>query len=91
MPRNATRAGPLAEEEPARDNRSPGKDHEPHSRATVARPVDELAARRELRSWAATAAWLNQCGYAAAVPGHLADRLRGRGLVVWVAGERRVA
>lgn len=91
MPRNATRAGPLAEEEPARDNRSPGKDREPHSRATVARPVDELAARRELRSWAATAAWLNQCGYAAAVPPNLVGYLRRRGFVVWPCGDQRAA
>jgi hypothetical protein len=91
MSRDAPRAGPLAEEEPARNDRSPGKDHEPRSRATVARPADELAARRELRSWAAAAAWLNQRGYAAAVPGHLAGALCRRGLVAWAASERRAA
>lgn len=91
MPRIATRAGPLAEEEPARNDRSPGKDYEPRSRVTVARPADELAARRELRSWAAAAAWLNQRGYAAAVPGRVAGVLRARGLVVWAADDRSAA
>lgn len=88
MSQNAPRAGPR-HEEPARHVQRPAKATEP--RATVTRAVDELAGRRELRSWARAAAWLNQRGYAAAVPGHLADALRRRGLVVWVAGERRVA
>jgi len=83
--------GGAAREGPPRNDRGPGKDHEPRSRATVARPADELAARRELRSWAAAAAWLNRQGYAAAVPGRLADPLRVRGLVVWVAGDREAA
>lgn len=87
---NAPRAGPPPGE-PARNDRSPGKDYEPRSRATVTRPVDELAARRDLRSWAAAAEWLNRRGYAAAVPGHLADALRRRGLVVWAAGDREAA
>jgi hypothetical protein len=80
-----------AREGPPRDDRGPGQDHQPRSRATLARPVDELAARRELRSWAKAAAWLNQRGYAAAVPGHLADALRRRGLVVWAASDRSAA
>ena len=83
--------GGAALEGPPRNDRSPAKDHEPRSSATLACPVDELAVRRELRSWAAAAAWLNQQGYAAAVPGHLADALRRRGLVVWAAVERRAA
>ena len=81
--------GGAAREGPPRDDRGPGQDHE--SCSTVARPVDELAARRELRAWADAAAWLNYQGLAAAVPGHLADRLRGRGLVVWAAAERSAA
>ena len=80
-----------AREGPPRDDRSPAKDYESHSGATVARPVDELAARRELRSWAAAAAWLNQQGYAAAVPARLVDLLQARGLMVWAAGEREAA
>lgn len=82
----AAREGP-----PRRNDRSPAKDHEPRSPVTVARPLDQLAARRELRSWAAAAARLNHFGYAAAVPGHLADSLRIRGLVVWAASEPRAA
>jgi hypothetical protein len=83
--------GGAAREGPPRNDRGPGQDHEPRSPATVTRPVDELAVRRELRSWAAAAEWLNQQGYAAAVPAHLADRLRGRGLVVWAATDRSAA
>ena len=64
--------GAAGEGPPRRNDRSPAKDHEPHSPVTVARPLDQLAARRELPSWAAAAARLNQFGYAAAVPGHLA-------------------
>jgi hypothetical protein len=41
MPRTATRAGPPPIEEPARNDRSPGKDHEPRSALTVARAADQ--------------------------------------------------
>jgi hypothetical protein len=58
---------------------------------TIHHPPDELAARRELRSWIAAAMWLNQHGYAAAVPHHLAGPLLARGLVVWAAGDREAA
>jgi hypothetical protein len=90
MPADAPRAGPR-HERPARHVQRPAKATEPRSRATVTRAVDELAARRELRSWATAAAWLNQRGYAAAVPGHLAAALRRRGLVVWAASDRSAA
>jgi hypothetical protein len=91
MPRDAPRAGPPATKEPARHVQQTAKSTEPRSRVTVARSVDELAARRELRSWSAAAAWLNQQGYAAAVPEHLAEALRRRGLMVWAAGGRQAA
>jgi hypothetical protein len=82
-PRNEPRAGPPLEE-PARHVQHLAKDTEPRSRVMVA---DELAARRELRSWAAAAAWLNARGYAAAVPDYLVVPLARRGLLVWSAGE----
>jgi len=76
---------------PPKKIQSAAKPPGPRSASTVTRLVDELAARRELRSWAAAAAWLNQHGCAAAVPGHLAETLRRRGLVVWAAGGQRTA
>lgn len=88
MPRRNARA---VREGPPRDDRGPGQDHEPRTPVTVAPSVDELAPRRELRSWASAAAWLNQQGFAAAVPGHLVGALRRRGLVVWAAGDREAA
>lgn len=90
MSQNAPRAGPR-HQGPARHVQQASQPTEPCSRATVTREVDELAARRELRSWAAAAARLNQHGYAAAVPGHLADALSRRGLVVWAATGRSAA
>lgn len=89
MPQTDARAAPR--EGPPQNVQYPAESTDHHSRATVARPVDELATRRELRSWAAAAAWLNQQGYAAAVPGRLAGPLSRRGLVVWAAGERSAA
>lgn len=83
MPRTDARAAPR--EGPPRNVQHLAKDTEPRSHATVAPLVDELAERRELRSWIAAAAWLNQQGYAAAVPARVADPLRARGLVVWAA------
>lgn len=50
----------------------------------------ELAARRELRSWAVAAEHLNHAGYTAAVPAELVRALQRMGLDVWPAG-RRVA
>jgi hypothetical protein len=89
-PRTDARAAP--DEGPPQDDQMAAKlIASPRSLATVARPVDELATRRELRSWAAAAAWLNQRGYAAAVPGHLADALCRRGLAVWAVSERSAA
>lgn len=90
MPTNAPRAGPSCRG-PTRHVQQAAKPTESRSRATVALPVDELTARRELRSWAAAAVWLNQQGYAAAVPGYLADPLRRSGLVVWAAAGRTAA
>ena len=46
---------------------------------------DELAARRELRSWQRAAEYLNALGYPAAVPPALIVPLRQRGLSVWAA------
>ncbi len=57
---------------------------------TLSRPLDELAARRELRAWRAAVAWLNALGYPAIVPPELIRPLRGAGLVVW-PGQRRAA
>lgn len=88
MASDATRAGPVG---PARHVQQAAKLTESRSANTVTRAGDELAARRELRAWAAAAAWLNRRGYAAAVPLHLVDPLSRRGLVVWAAGQRQVA
>lgn len=81
--------GGAAREGPPQHDRGPGQDHK--SRATVAQPVDELAIRRELRSWAAAAAHLNAAGLAAAVPPSLVGSLRRRGFIVWPCGDRRTA
>jgi hypothetical protein len=54
-------------------------------------PPDELAARRELRSWIAATEWLNARGYAAAVPSAVAGPLMRRGLVVWGVSHRDAA
>jgi len=62
----------------------------PRSASTLTRPVDELAARRELRAWIQAARHLNSAGCAAAVPPEFVGPLRSRGLVVWAA-ERRAA
>lgn len=87
MSRYETRAGPR-HQEPARQDQHPAKSTDPRSHATVTRPVDELAARRELRSWIAAAEWLNARGYAAAVPDHLVYPLTVRGLAVWAVRGR---
>ena len=84
--------GVAPREGPPQDDRKAAKLTEsPRSRATVAPPVDELAARRELRAWIRTVAWLNVHGFAAAVPGHLVVPLRGRGLEVWASDQPRIA
>lgn len=90
IPRNAARAGPPARE-PTRHVQHPTRSTDPRSPVTVARPVDELAARRELRSWIAAAEWLNGQGYAAAVPAPLVAPLAARGLAVWGISDRRAA
>lgn len=88
MSPDAPRAGPVG---PARHVQQAAKLTESRSALTVTRAGDELAVRRELRAWAATAAWLNRRGYAAAVPPRLVGPLSRRGLVVWAADERRPA
>jgi hypothetical protein len=95
MSRNEPRAGPLAEE-PARHVPLATTPLGPRSRVKVAQSVarsrvDELAARRELRAWAEAAAWLNEHGFAAAVPARFVTQLARRGLVIWATGERRAA
>lgn len=79
MPR--TNCG-AAHQGPPRDAQLPAKVTDRRSRATV---PDELAARRELRSWARAAEHLNRAGYGAAVPAALVRPLRRRGLLVWPA------
>jgi hypothetical protein len=59
-----------------------------HDVSSIRRPADELAARRELRSWLAAAEWLNAHGCAAPVPADLVVPLARRGLAVWGAGRR---
>jgi hypothetical protein len=63
MPGNEARAAPATRT--ARHDQHPSKSTDPRSASTVARPVDELAARRELPAWIAAAEWLNAHGYAA--------------------------
>lgn len=82
MSLDAPRAGPR-HKEPARHDQHPAKSTDPRLASTLARPVDELAARRELRSWIAAAEWLNARGYPAAVPDRLVRSLTARGLTVW--------
>ena len=91
MDRSQTEARAAPRQGPPRNVQLPAKVTEPRSHATVARPVDELAARRELRSWIAAAEWLNAHGYPAAVPGPLVPPLAARGLVVWGISRRGAA
>jgi hypothetical protein len=90
MSPDMTRADSPLREIPARNVQPDTTPTEPLSRAMVVRRVDELAARRELKSWVWAAAWLNGHGYAAAVPACLIVPLARRGLGVWAAtaGER---
>jgi len=73
---------------PPRSDRAPGKAHDLSE--TLAQATD-LAVWRERRAWLAAARHLNAAGYAAAVPADLAPYLGRRGLVVWAAGDRRIA
>ena len=90
MSASATRAGPR-HQEPARHVQHPAKSTDPLSCFTVTRPVDELAERREPRSWIAATEWLNARGYAAAVPARLVRPLAALGLTVWGIGGREAA
>lgn len=90
MPSDATRAGPR-HKEPARHVQPDTNPTEALSGVTVARSADELAGRRELRSWIAATEWLNAHGYPAAVPRRFAGLLAIRGLAVWNASDREAA
>jgi hypothetical protein len=86
MPRTDARAVPR--QGTARQIQSPGEALGPRSHAIVTHRAEELA---ELRAWAQAAAWLNEHGFAAAVPAPLVIPLARRGLIIWPASEGEVA
>jgi hypothetical protein len=53
--------------------------------STITQGDDELTARRQLRAWIRAAEYLNNAGFAAAVPPSLVPPLQRRGLLVWAA------
>jgi hypothetical protein len=80
MPR--TRGG-AAREGPPLNVQHPAESTDHRSRATVARPVDELAAWRERRAWLAAAQHLDARGLPPCVPCELVGWLRGYGIPAW--------